>query len=164
MIQLVLVQVVPSAPVERPGRTRLQPFVVVLVLAQFPVFYLILSSRSQRAGHDVPGVWRHPHPACPRVRLCWEATTAADFHARLRPAPGTTPNGNCRPWRAARRCSDRLINHRYEHVLPTLITTSLPIEQLRLTLGDRVASRLAEMTERVILDGPDRRRRTAPAA
>jgi DNA replication protein DnaC len=49
-------------------------------------------------------------------------------------------------------------------VLPTLITTSLPIEQLRLTLGDRVASRLAEMTERVILDGPDRRRRTAPAA
>ena len=37
-------------------------------------------------------------------------------------------------------------------------------QQLRVTLGDRVASRLAEMTERVILDGPDRRRRTAPAA
>ncbi len=49
-------------------------------------------------------------------------------------------------------------------MLPTLITTNLPMEQLRVTLGDRVASRLAEMTERVILDGLDRRRRTAPAA
>jgi DNA replication protein DnaC len=48
-------------------------------------------------------------------------------------------------------------------MLPTLITTNLPMGHLRVTLGDRVASRLAEMTERVILDGPDRRR-TAPAA
>ena len=57
----------------------------------------------------------------------------------------------------------RLINHRYEHMLPTLITTNLPTAELRTALGDRVASRLAEMTERVILTGPDRRR-TAPAA
>ncbi len=49
-------------------------------------------------------------------------------------------------------------------MLPTLITTNLPTEQLRVALGDRVASRLAEMTERVILKGPDRRRRTAPTA
>ncbi len=57
----------------------------------------------------------------------------------------------------------RLINHRYEHMLPTLITTNLPTAELRTALGDRVASRLAEMTERVVLTGPDRRR-TAPAA
>ncbi|GHI91641.1 hypothetical protein TPA0905_11120 [Streptomyces olivaceus] len=49
-------------------------------------------------------------------------------------------------------------------MLPTLITTNLPMEQLRATLGDRVASRLAEMTDRVILEGPDRRRRAAPGA
>ncbi|CAL9508521.1 hypothetical protein SUDANB151_03563 [Streptomyces sp. enrichment culture] len=48
-------------------------------------------------------------------------------------------------------------------MLPTLITTNLPTADLRSALGDRVASRLAEMTERVILTGPDRRR-TAPAA
>ncbi|SCE89597.1 DNA replication protein DnaC [Streptomyces sp. LcepLS] len=47
-------------------------------------------------------------------------------------------------------------------MLPTLITTNLPTAELRIALGDRVTSRLAEMTERVILTGPDRRR-TAPA-
>lgn len=52
----------------------------------------------------------------------------------------------------------RLINHRYEHLRPTLITTNLPTADLRTTLGDRIASRLAEMTQRVILTGPDRRR------
>ncbi|MYW46578.1 ATP-binding protein, partial [Streptomyces sp. SID161] len=35
--------------------------------------------------------------------------------------------------------------------------------QLRTALGDRVASRLAEMTHRIVLDGADRRR-TSPAA
>jgi len=49
-------------------------------------------------------------------------------------------------------------------MLPTLITTNLPIPELRTALGDRVTSRLAEMTERVVLTGPDRRRRTAPTA
>ncbi|GHB22485.1 hypothetical protein GCM10010346_52710 [Streptomyces chryseus] len=48
-------------------------------------------------------------------------------------------------------------------MLPTLITTNLPTAEFRTALGDRVASRLAEMTERVILTGPDRRR-TAPTA
>ncbi|GGZ55723.1 hypothetical protein GCM10010371_14020 [Streptomyces subrutilus] len=43
-------------------------------------------------------------------------------------------------------------------MLPTLITTNLPIAELRNAVGDRVASRLAEMTTRVILTGPDRRR------
>ncbi|GGQ45206.1 hypothetical protein GCM10010267_04300 [Streptomyces griseorubens] len=115
------------------------------------------------------------------VRLRWEATTTADFHARLRPRAGHDAE---RELQTLARCpllflddlgaaktsewteelTYRLINHRYEHMLPTLITTNLPMEQLRVTLGDRVASRLAEMTERVILDGPDRRRRTAPAA
>ncbi|MFD8391873.1 ATP-binding protein [Streptomyces sp. NPDC059680] len=115
------------------------------------------------------------------VRLRWEATTTADFHARLRPRAGHDAE---RDLQTLARCpllflddlgaaktsewteelTYRLINYRYEHMLPTLITTNLPMEQLRVTLGDRVASRLAEMTERVILDGPDRRRRTAPAA
>ncbi len=55
----------------------------------------------------------------------------------------------------------RLVNHRYEHLLPTVFTTNLTIRDLRDALGDRIASRLAQMTERVTLTGADRRRRTA---
>ncbi|MEU6029708.1 ATP-binding protein [Streptomyces tauricus] len=111
------------------------------------------------------------------VRLRWEATTSADLHARLRPSSRTGHDSE-RELQALARCpllllddlgaakasewteelTYRLINHRYEHLLPTLITTNLPTAELRTTLGDRVASRLAEMTERVILTGPDRRR------
>ncbi|MFD3661214.1 ATP-binding protein [Streptomyces sp. NPDC058659] len=109
------------------------------------------------------------------VRLRWEATTAADLYARLRPRPGIDTE---RDLQTLMRCpllllddlgaaktsewteelTYRLINHRYEHLRPTLITTNLPTEPLRAALGDRVASRLAQMTERVILDGDDRRR------
>ncbi|MGW4047063.1 ATP-binding protein [Streptomyces sp. NPDC004721] len=109
------------------------------------------------------------------VRLRWEATTTADLYARLRPRAGHDAE---RDLQTLARCpllllddlgaaktsewteelTYRLINHRYEHLLPTLITTNLPTAELRTTLGDRVASRLAEMTDRVILAGPDRRR------
>ncbi|MFF4799916.1 ATP-binding protein [Streptomyces sp. NPDC001351] len=114
------------------------------------------------------------------VRLRWEATTSADLHARLRPRAGHDGErelqtlvrcpllllddlGAAKTSEWTEELTYRLINHRYEHMLPTLITTNLPTAELRTALGDRVASRLAEMTERVILTGPDRRR-TAPAA
>jgi DNA replication protein DnaC len=109
------------------------------------------------------------------VRLRWEATTTADLYARLRPRAGHDTERDLRTLArspllflddlGAAKTSEwteeltyRLINHRYEHMLPTLITTNLPTAELRATLGDRVASRLAEMTDRVILTGPDRRR------
>ncbi|MEU8437309.1 ATP-binding protein [Streptomyces sp. NPDC029216] len=114
------------------------------------------------------------------VRLRWEAVTAADLFARLRPRPGLDAE---RELHTLARCpllllddigaakgsewteelTYRLINHRYEYLRPTLLTTNLPIPQLRTGLGDRVASRLSEMTHRVVLDGADRRR-TSPAA
>ncbi|WP_329176389.1 ATP-binding protein [Streptomyces sp. NBC_01477] len=112
------------------------------------------------------------------VRLRWEATTAADFHAAQRPQHGSDPEQQL--WRLARspllllddlgaakqspwteELTYRLVNHRYNQLLPTLVTTNLPVAELRDAVGDRVASRLAEMTERVILTGHDRRRRTA---
>jgi DNA replication protein DnaC len=47
-------------------------------------------------------------------------------------------------------------------MLPTLITTNLAIKDLRAYLGDRVTSRLAQMTTRVEFEPVDRRRhRTA---
>lgn len=114
------------------------------------------------------------------VRLRWEAVTAADLYARLRPRPGLDAE---RELHTLARCpllvlddlgaakgsewteelTYRLINYRYEYLRPTLLTTNLPILKLRTALGDRVASRLSEMTHRVILDGPDRRRRNSPA-
>ncbi|WP_438310644.1 ATP-binding protein [Streptomyces sp. HUAS TT3] len=114
------------------------------------------------------------------VRLRWEAVTAADLYARLRPRPGLDAE---RELHTLARCpllvlddlgaakgsewteelTYRLINHRYEYLRPTLLTTNLPIDDLRAALGDRVASRLSEMTHRVILNGPDRRR-TSPTA
>ncbi|MFD7993136.1 ATP-binding protein [Streptomyces mexicanus] len=115
------------------------------------------------------------------VRLRWEGTTTADLYARLRPRAGHDTErdlqtlarspllllddlGAAKASEWTEELTYRLINHRYEHLLPTLITTNLPTRELRDALGDRVASRLAEMTERVILTGPDRRRRTAPSA
>lgn len=112
------------------------------------------------------------------VGVRWHATTSADLYAHLRPRPGTDTE---RELRAVSRCpllilddlgaaktsewteeiTYRLVNHRYEQLLPTLITTNLPIRDLRAAVGDRVASRLAEMTERVVLTGADRRRGNA---
>ncbi|MGV4930006.1 ATP-binding protein [Streptomyces sp. BHT-5-2] len=109
------------------------------------------------------------------VRLRWEATTSADLYASLRPRSGHDPEralwsfGRCpllilddlgaaktSEW--TEELTYRLINRRYNEMLPTLVTTNLPIAELRGAVGDRVASRLAEMTTRVILSGTDRRR------
>lgn len=113
------------------------------------------------------------------VRLRWSATTSADLHAGMRPRQMSGPDPE--HWLAAlARCpllilddlgaarasewteeiTYRLLNARYNEVLPTLVTSNLAIRDLRDQVGDRVSSRLVEMTERVILTGDDRRRRS----
>lgn len=52
----------------------------------------------------------------------------------------------------------RLINGRYEQMMPSIFTSNLAVDQLRDALGDRIASRLAETCTRVVLTGEDRRR------
>lgn len=106
----------------------------------------------------------------------WEATTAADLYAELRPSSGNDAEavltryarvpvlllddlGAARTSEWVEEITYRLVNRRYNLLLPTLITTNLRISDLRGWLGDRVASRLAEMTDRVEFDGADRRRR-----
>ncbi len=115
------------------------------------------------------------------VRLRWQAVTSADLHAQFRPRPGHDAEreiqdlGRCpllilddlgaakqSEW--IEELTYRLINRRYTQMLPTLITTNLPTEELREAVGDRVASRLAEMTDRVILRGTDRRRSASRAS
>lgn len=51
----------------------------------------------------------------------------------------------------------RIVNHRYEHQQPTILTTNVPPKNLATILGERVASRLAEMCTTVVLKGGDRR-------
>lgn len=128
--------------------------------------------------HQAYGAVRHLVEAGIGVR--WRATTAADLYADLRPRAGVDSE---RELAAISRCplliiddlgaakaSDwteeityRLINRRYNHLLPTLITTNLRIGDLRAYLGDRVTSRLAQMTTRVEFEPVDRRRQR-PAA
>ena len=113
------------------------------------------------------------------VTARWAVTTAADLYAALRPRPGIDSEAEFRRYRDARlllvddlgaerkptefteEVNFRLINHRYEHHLPTLMTSNVEPKELRARLGDRVTSRLAEMCERVAMKGNDRRRNAA---
>jgi DNA replication protein DnaC len=108
------------------------------------------------------------------VRAKSRATTAADFYARLRPRHGIDSEAVFEEYAGAtllviddlgamknsewiEEINYRLVNHRYERLLPTLFTSNLLPKDLANTLGERVSSRLAEMTERVTLKGADRR-------
>lgn len=112
------------------------------------------------------------------VGVRWRATTAADLYAELRPRAGVdTERGLAAVARVpllilddlgAAKASEwteemtyRLVNRRYNYCLPTLITTNLRIGDLRAYVGDRVASRLAQMTTRVEFVPIDRRRARA---
>ncbi|MER5435995.1 ATP-binding protein [Streptomyces sp. NPDC002588] len=114
------------------------------------------------------------------IGVRWRATTAADLYADLRPRTGVDSE---RELAAVSRCplliiddlgaakasewveevTYRLINRRYNHMLPTLITTNLAIKDLRAYLGDRVTSRLAQMTTRVEFEPVDHRRHRTTA-
>lgn len=105
----------------------------------------------------------------------WAAVTAPDLYAALRPREGADSEAEFRRYAdvpllllddlGAAKGSEwteevtyRLIGHRYDAMTPCLITSNVPVDKLRAALGDRVASRLAEMCQRVILRGTDRRR------
>ncbi|MFE4479515.1 MULTISPECIES: ATP-binding protein [Streptomycetaceae] len=109
------------------------------------------------------------------IGVRWRATTAADLYAELRPSADTDAErvlaaysrvpllllddlGAAKSSEFVEEQTYRLINRRYNSLLPTLITTNLPIKDLRTCLGDRVTSRLAQMTTRVSFEPVDRRR------
>ena len=52
-----------------------------------------------------------------------------------------------------------LINYRYEHLLPTVITTNLTVDELTNHCGGAVWSRLYEMCDTIIMQGKDYRTR-----
>jgi DNA replication protein DnaC len=106
----------------------------------------------------------------------WDAVSAVDLYARLRPRYGIDSETEFRAVATAgllflddlgaAKASEwtedinyRLINHRYEHQLPTLLATNVAPADFSTAFGDRVTSRLAEMCTRAALKGPDRRRK-----
>lgn len=108
----------------------------------------------------------------------WKATTAADMYASLRPRQNVDAETEFRKYANTRllivddlgaakdtewteEINYRLINHRYENHLPTVVTSNVPPAQLSQKLGERVASRLVGMCTRVVLKGDDRRRAAA---
>jgi len=127
--------------------------------------------------HEAYGAMREL--AVSGVYAQWQVTTAADLYAALRPRYGVDSEAEFRKYRDARllfvddlgaerkptefteEVNFRLINHRYEHHMPTLLTSNVEPKQLAERLGDRVTSRLAEMCERIPMKGNDRRRRAA---
>lgn len=105
----------------------------------------------------------------------WGFITAPDLYARMRPRHGVDSEGEFEFFAKSKvlvvddlgasknsewveEVNYRLINYRYERSLPTLITSNVPPKDLTVALGDRAASRLVEMCERVVLRGGDRRR------
>jgi DNA replication protein DnaC len=113
------------------------------------------------------------------VMADWTVATAADMYAEMRPRHGVDSEQVYRRYRDARlllvddlgagraptefteEINFRLVNHRYERHLPTLFTTNVLPTELKARVGDRVASRLNEMCQRVTIKGDDRRRAVA---
>jgi len=108
-------------------------------------------------------------------RASWAAYTAADLYAQLRPRTGRDSEatfesiagtdvlfvddlGAAKLTEWTEEVTYRLINHRYEQCRPGIFTSNVPPSQLRDVLGERIASRLTEMCERVALKGDDRRK------
>jgi DNA replication protein DnaC len=115
------------------------------------------------------------------VTVGWHADTAPGLFASLRPREGADSEAEYRKVATvpllllddigAAKASEwteeilyRLVNDRYEAMLPALFTSNIPAAGtperpgLREVLGDRIASRLAEMCQQVVLRGTDRRR------
>jgi len=106
------------------------------------------------------------------------ATTAADLYARLRPRDRVDPEAEFERFATAsvlmlddlgaakmtdwtEEVTARLIDHRYNGVRATVITSNLTPANLESTFGERVVSRLTEMCTVVALKGDDRRRSPA---
>lgn len=109
------------------------------------------------------------------VNAPWVARSAADLYGSLRPRSGVDSEGllqsylnakvlfvddlgAAKPTEWTEEITYRLINHRYERMAPTIFTSNVLAADMTAALGERIMSRLTQMTERVLLDGPDRRK------
>lgn len=104
----------------------------------------------------------------------WKSITLAEFFAKLRPRSGVDSDaefetiagsavlmlddlGACKNSEWTEEQLYKLVNYRYNQLLPTLFTTNVHPTQFSDSFGARVTSRLTELTTLVPLTGPDRR-------
>jgi DNA replication protein DnaC len=137
---------------------------------------LLLGPTGVGKTHQAYGVLRYL--AAADVFTGWAATSAADMYASLRPRHGVDSEtefrkfahaqllmiddlGAAKPSEWTEEINFRLINHRYENRLPTIITSNVLPKQLTERVGERVASRLVGMSDRVVIRGGDRRNEEA---
>jgi DNA replication protein DnaC len=137
---------------------------------------LLLGPTGVGKTHQAYGVLRYLAPT--GIRLTWTATSSADLYAALRPRNGVDSETEFRRYAhaplllvddlGAAKSSEwveeinfRLINHRYENQLPTILTSNVLPGELMNRVGDRVSSRLIEMCDRVVIKGDDRRKKAA---
>jgi DNA replication protein DnaC len=109
------------------------------------------------------------------IHARWQVVSAADLYALLRPRHGVDTEeefrsiadapllvvddlGAAKTSEWVEEVNFRLVNSRYEQARPSLFTSNVPPRDLAAALGERVASRLAEMTTQVAIKGQDRRR------
>lgn len=102
------------------------------------------------------------------------AASITDVFAKMRPRPGVDSEAVFASYASAKllfvddlgaakstewteEVTYRLVNYRYEHQLPTVFTSNAAPKELGERVGERVASRLMEMTQRVVIKGADRR-------
>jgi DNA replication protein DnaC len=129
--------------------------------------YAALKAAAAAVRPNRAGIWLAPR---------WQALTYADLCASMRPRgrdyePEQVLKGYLetdllfiddlgagKVSEAVEEVTYRLINGRYNDMRPSIFTTNLDLPSLRDAIGDRVASRLSESCERIVLKGPDRRR------
>ena len=115
------------------------------------------------------------------IAVDWQALTAPDLYARLRPRDGVDTEGEFQVIAGcgllvlddlgAAKASEwteevnyRLVNWRHDRGLPVIVTSNLPADgpagkpSLVTAAGERVMSRLSGMCQYVTLRGTDRRR------
>lgn len=116
---------------------------------------------------------------CGRQSLPWVATSTAALYGDLRPSAKRDSEavfgrvlaapllllddlGAAKTTEWTEEITYRLIDHRYNHCLPSIFTTNARRGELTERLGDRIGSRLTEMCQKIVLEGVDRRRAAAP--
>lgn len=133
-------------------------------------------------GPTGPGKTHHAYGAVRRIaeagtaRFGFAATTFPDLFAALRPGGASDDErerlmrryldspllllddlGTTKESAWTEEMTYRIVNHRYNQLLPTIVTTNHPPRDLPGMCGDRIASRLIGMTTRIHFDGDDRR-------
>lgn len=110
-----------------------------------------------------PIIWVDEHELMGRVRAGWKGDPAplyavSNASILFLDDLGTSVSEAGKLSDAVKQAIERLVCYRYDHKLPTVVTTNVESSSIREVYGDRVASRLRELVRTpIIFGGPDLR-------